>query len=1314
MSYLNNIYVKPPINLVDGVVKDETVINLGYQIETAFENIGDIFGNLYGDGLETAKYARYINSVSSAIGDISKLSPEEPFKTLYESYLQVFAVSGTRKDFILDLHPIEGEEETTITIVANNSINYEWVSEENFTNETHFTTKGRILIFYKVPEISFEVIYKGTYPEFGTQSGFMPNVYQSPDILVGNPDLKPNIELMPSGRYKITITKTNYNSNGMQFGSELDLKFNPIIEQYISPVGNLEVPREYVNAWIKRPHSYERLPTRAIYILNDTQFEIDTDEVIELGTDTIVFAIANVSLSGMLNDLYKLVRNHNHDSSSIVPTIDHDKLTNLIPISENEDIIYSKSNMINNDHPEYIHREGYRLDDDGTYNNAILGDLLIAASAISDTTGSFENIEKDSNRLSFGSIADGISFRLRPLDDTVTPNDPSVLELKSPNDGLYIDTGTDIDEGKNSRALRLNNHELFTYGIDNGSSIDQYLSLSSDSGVTYILDKNSPSNFADLKLNKLFAHNIDVTGLLNILLPDGKLQIGDVLITPLPGGGLIIDGDIHFTGIIELDLIDATDGEIDRLVITEYLEIKDDGTRIKFSDNGKTSEIATTYDSQIEIRSEDPVRYKTPIILDGVSGRDPAVGATIERINGISIIDDGDPALQEYMSIYVSSPAGSKATPSTGSTYMEMYYPEASDLEENTNGLWLIRNTRVPQIEKGVKYAWKSNDGDKRVDSLTDWPRAKLTAGFGDFYSIKVNASNLIDKDGVKFGDFNYIFVTGDGGNCPAGLMVMESLAGVAMVQAGMDPADCANVVYSSLIVGDIQSRGSISAEDDISAGGGVNAGTELSGDTLEIRKDSQIFGDERVFGNETIDGDFFVLGESSFNSNVDINGQLKVTNKAEVGNLEVIGVSGFGEIARFHSAVSMEESVNVAGLAQFDGYADFRSRLTAKECFLGETHTSSLEASDLISANGGIEVASTAVVRGNIIGESALDIKGSAIIAAAVYSHGLNSTADLNVAERTTLDGDLTTNADILFSGDGSFVSNVKSQFTQDAIFGQKISSGNISVTGNIDVSGTIETNMIDATSINVLGAAKTGSLETDFAIIRNDVTIGGSMTIGQQAANPVLVSLNGSISSSGSIYSKGSIGSGSTITTDQGFNAGSGSGSFMHELNLTGGLSVTKHISGMGGASFFEDVRATTNMQVDGTIGVGQTVKIEIGDGRISVGDVTGDKTDDPGQLSVSYGTFRSLTGVTQGNELPMPEGNVGDEFKGVRDQALQVRNFLRLESMHCNNMAVFAGQVIMNNDIWTNSIRPINVEDSTQDWVDIIARKAYYAPD
>ncbi|MDB4533415.1 hypothetical protein N9242_00985 [Vicingaceae bacterium] len=1185
MSYLNFIYVKPPINLVDGVVKDETVINLGYQIETAFENIGDIFGNLYGDGDETATYARYFNSVSTSIGNISTISPEEPFGTVFQSYSQGFINNNDRKDFSMDLRPIEGEESSSISIITGDAISYVWKpTEELLLDEGDFTTSGRTLTFFKVPVGNFSAVYKGSYPTFSENNGYLPNVYPAPNLIEEGIISRPTIELMPSGRYRVTVQKVNQNIFGSSFGSELNLEFNPLIKEYLSPVGEKAVPKEFVNIWKKFPRSYERLSVINIYLLNETQFEVDTDEDIDVTSDTLVMSIANITLSEMIKDLFKLLRDHNHDSDSIIPTIDHDKLSKLIPVSDNPDITYSKSTITNNDHPEYLHREGYRLGDPATYNNAMLGTLLISST---NPSGGFANVLADSSKLSFGSVADGVSLRLDVDSNAI---EDIVLSIKSPKDGLYIDTRE--EEGKTSKALRVNSHEIFTYGIDNGLTIDYSLGLSSRSGRTLFLDIDDPSVFSDIQTNKVFTKDMYLDGILNIPAPTGELHMGNTMWKPLVSGEVDIVGDMKYHGDVTFDLLGATDLTATNLIVEESVTLDGLDSKLNFTDDTKISSIESSANAQIVVNSESAVKFNTPITFDGVSGRTEAIAADIpnnieavkSRINGISFINNAESSVEEYSSLYISAQGGGEATPSTVSTFIEMHYPESSDLENNANGLWLLRSTRIPQIEKGVKYSWKSDEG-KRVDNLIEWPRAKLAAGFGDFYGIKVGASNLADKQGIKFGDFNNVFVTGDGGSCPAGLMVIEALAGVAIVSSGMNAQDCSNVTYSNLIVGDIQSRGSISAEEDLTAGNNINAAEELACNNLDVRLGAQIHGSTRIFENLTIDLDFKVLGLSNFNANVVMNGDLDVSNKLNVGTLNVTGVSEFHEIARFRRLVNIDEDLNVTGKSSFINDATFNQKIIGQNVYVENIDASEITATGIVKANAGIEVAANAEIAGNLQVNSTITAIGTIITESALYANGINSSNNLSVAGISTLNGDVVTNSSVLFSGgsEETFISNLASQFTKHTTFnngftggGDSAITGNLVVSGAIDADGSVSCSELSASNGDIVNNLAIGSsLTAGSGSINNDLSVGGSVSIGQQAINSVYLTVNGPITASGSGVFEGALSCTEALT----FGGGSitSSGDLLLDGNIT---SSSGNVSFEGGS-----LNAAGNMIINGT---------------------------------------------------------------------------------------------------------------------------------
>lgn len=1090
MSYLNSLYEKPPIHLVDGVVRAETLINFGFQIETGFEEVGDTFGNLYGNGLETYSEARFFNSLSTAIGTIGDLSPNEPFGVEFQSYEQIFVNTNTRKDFVLDLIP---NDPSLLEIVSDDLFEWQWKASEELLEEIgDFAVTGRVVIFFTVPVDNFSITFTGKYPTFMPYVGYLPNIYPSPKLLAKGLVTKPELKMMPSGRYKATIIQSNLNSDEIVFGSELSLSFNTAISSYVSPIGDIAVPSEYVNVWRKSTTGYIKLEVRAIYLLSDTEIEFDTDEDIDLSADVLTFSFANIDISVMLRDVYTLLKNHNHDKAGIVATIDHTRLTGLIPISSREDVIYSKSSINNNNHPEYFHREGYTLEDSGTYNNALLGDLLLAST---EATSLFNNTIEDSRRLMFGSTVTGASLKYRALEKD--------LQLYSQENGLSINSKFGL--GKQSISLGLNGHELFSYGTDT----DYSLSLSSESGRTLVLDILDASLFADMQMKHLYTQDATVTGNFRVIDP-GSLTIGAISFSAIGDNVLahaIDDPDniaeISFEAHVNMDSADVKDIAITTGMVTDYIAITNPGAEIIFADADKVSSISTGIDAQISIESELPVSIRTSINLDGVSGRDE----NAKIINGISFIDTDDDDIGEYSSLYVSAQGGNRATPSQCATYMEVHYPEAADLETAVNGLYLLRSTRVDQIERGKKYSWKNDTGDQRVDDLTLWPRAKLAAGYGDFYSIKVNTSDLVTKQGVQFGAFNTIFTTGDGGNCPAGMMVIEALSGVALVASGADPSDCSNISYSSLISGDIQSRGSISIENDLSTGENINAGDTISGEHLRIRDSVSVFGDARFYKELILDGSISILGNAVFNSDIDLNGSLDVANGIEASRLAIHGISEFDEIARFNGAALFREST------EFDGTAIFHDRITsegvlnANEINSQDTSVTRLTASEKIYANAGIEVTSNAYFHGNILADAGIDVAGNITANGSIYATTINASEDLNVSGRTSLEGTLATRNSVIMNGDGvsRLTVNIDAQFTKRAQLNAGVDVGGESTfTGSLEVFGEMTAAIVDATNLNVRQNLIVGeSTQTETLTVRSTAYIDGKLNTGDLTTN-------------------------------------------------------------------------------------------------------------------------------------------------------------------------------------------------------------------
>ena len=58
------------------------------------------------------------------------------------------------------------------------------------------------------------------------------------------------------------------------------------------------------------------------------------------------------------------------------------------------------------------------------------------------------------------------------------------------------------------------------------------------------------------------------------------------------------------------------------------------------------------------------------------------------------------------------------------------------------------------------------------------------------------------------------------------------------------------------------------------------------------------------------------------------------------------------------------------------------------------------------------------------------------------------------------------------------------------------------------------------------------------------------------------------------------------------------------------------------------------------------------------------------------------------------------------------IRTQSFLELKHLFVSGTTVFSGPVALGNELWVTKINSFGA-DTDLDWVDIIAREAYYAP-
>ena len=1225
MSNFGDLYDQPPINLVDGVARDRTILDLGYQIESTFEVIGDLFGNLHGLGYNTLNRSLYFNSLAASLGDMSKISPEEPFGVIFENYSETFTTSD-KKDYVLDLIPTS---DTTGDIIIN-APDFTWTYRQaldDLNQEGDFTIVGRVLTFYIPPASGFSITYNGKYPDISNKnSGFTPNVYPSPHLIDRDLIDKPQLIILPSGRYKVVVEPYALNSDEKQFGAPLKLNYGSLLESYVDSSGITECPVELASIWVKgETGTYSKVDARSIYLISDKEFQFEADIVLHPDTDIAVIALANSTLADVLKDVYNLLRHHTHDKTSISTPMGHDRLINLVPASEKADIVYAGSEIPSNDHPQYLHREGYRASDPGTYDNALLGDLLIAST---DSSSLFNNVDSDSNRLIFGSTSSGVSFNFRESDKD--------LLVYSPENGISIESN--IDDGKASFALRLNSHQFFNY-----RESGDHLTISSVSEKVRIGLVDDDVNLGDLELR-------DVTVRNRAIFED---------LSGITMGEIDIYNDNN-TGY-EMYATSASP-ETHKIYIENRTELENAQANMLNIIDGTIESTVTLADmAEIQVYNSDTYLSNMPgteqaLFVSPISLRFGATGYS----TGVSFGTD----TEEYFNLYASASNAGPSTPSDTDVYAETYDAD----------FYFLKTTKKDHIEDSQLRKWKDGSPQERVDDLQDWPRSSLHAGSSTLRDLTVNTSSVIERKGVSFGNFNHIFVTGSGTTCPAGWMVLESQNGVVLANSSSaNMLDCETISYAELTSGDISAFGSIIAQGDISSGENITSNKKITGTELNIIEDTLLEGDTRLLGKLIVEEDVDILGESKFRSNVEIIGELNVKNELIT---EAITANG---IVRLNEPVTIDSTLNVNDLAIFGENVTVTGRLNVSDSILtngliaGTTSLGATTVNDTLTTKSPIDARSDVNVEGSLSVNGLLSTNNSVNIAETLTAENILTISDLEAGEDFVVKGNST------FRGDATFINPASQLLVQSkSLFsGQSTFNEAVEIYGTVVMGNSLEVNsqIFGKSSLEIEGVATfKSSVNVEGAAYIQDFEVSGTGTVSGNLNIEGFITGNTMLLEE-SLIVNGDM-TGGLVVAKTGFQASPGTQSTFYNATINGSLlqsSSTVTVEFAGRTEFNNTVKINSTLNVTNSIEVGTRAeaKITLGENSITVGALGNRGSIIAGEMRVS-----KVIGASEGVYLP-------DEIFGVINigNNLSTQKFVNIDNLYVDKNAVFTGAIFCN---------------------------------
>lgn len=191
------------------------------------------------------------------------------------------------------------------------------------------------------------------------------------------------------------------------------------------------------------------------------QFILQTkqDVILNISTGQYIIVVPGNSIISQLTGLIDSVYNNTGVGSDMTRLFSHKNLLNLRTGSvnyTNRSKYYGPSNIINNDHSMYFHRDGFTDTDKGAGGNVIRGDVVVGntLTGSSDTLHENFNVDSDSYAIYFGNIAKGPNIKYAKTKTYTIDHSYGGLPLGIVDAGLWIEGAvSDLDPARKNIFL---------------------------------------------------------------------------------------------------------------------------------------------------------------------------------------------------------------------------------------------------------------------------------------------------------------------------------------------------------------------------------------------------------------------------------------------------------------------------------------------------------------------------------------------------------------------------------------------------------------------------------------------------------------------------------------------------------------------------------------------------------------------------------------------------------------------------------------------------------------------------------------------
>lgn len=1209
------------------------------------EYIGNAVGDVNGYG--TSKDRSFKTSLSGAIGNMQDVGIDLPFGVEFSDYTDSFTTDD-KNDFVLSLIPTGG-----ITIAGNANTQYVESANGNLNNSNEYIIDGRKIIFHTKPTNSFSVIYKGRYPSIDglSVSGYMPNIYPSPELMKAGVQERPVITPKGNGIYEMLIKPSNRNAYGDIFSSRLEYSLSDKLADFVSPTGGTLCPSEHIGVWKLFNGSFQRIEDARISILAPNKIRFQTGIQINDKSDVLIIALNNWTVADTINAVVRYMLIHKHSSSDIGSQIHHKDILGLRSNRYNPDAReYGTSRIKGDDHPQYFNREGFINDNSGNFNNAIIGDVLIGST---NEFNLYNNTLGPSRKLYFGSTNGAASF--------MYDSSKRAIKLHGSENGLAIETYSNPNDtdNKHGKAIEFDGHSIFGHGGVSKmvAGVLEYLP-----NVLVVSPEDNIVSFKNGQTGSaVYAGKFDadiVEGHKSIELNDdkSKLVIGAGSFTNDDGNILVTSSDP--AKYISFNIDTLFDTVFIKALTPELIRIKDNA-KIEFG-TGEDTHIRAIGET-IDVVTGKPLTFS-------VTGKNTGMGFKTGNYN-------------PFFNLYTSAEGGGSSTPTDHDSYMEA----------GSGDMFIIKGSTIPQTKDGVTYSFgdaANGSGNKRIDNLKQWPKADLHAGEGSFYSVNVNASSLDERRGVNFDDVASVYATGTDTECPPGWLVLESKNGVVLVDAAAGATDCQNIVYSELTSGPVKVFGDVTVDESIGVVGNIDSGGKISSDSMAVTNEAE-------FGSITVSDDSRFTGSVSFTENVTVNSELNVGGSISTSNRITANEINITSRSYLSGPVDIQDVLNVSGNITGNGSlvvgGDIRTngKITSSSALLETATIYKLRTTDAIDATGGIVANGKITATGNIESESDIIADGGKFTTQV-------KTNNLVVDKDQTVGGELYVTGKFQVAGDVTIGANgTRMAVNSDTIFNNNKSSflGVVEVSQDTYLKGELSvtsdarfTSSIEVGGQTVLKGPVLSSSSSEFQSIRiiGQSQLQGDVYIGERLSISKSISIGGGISVKGdsTIGDENSIivvGGRTQFNRDVGF---TGKVNISGETNISGNASITGQLTINSKANIEGELSAAGNASIRGILtanGLKTTAQSEFSGGLISDKTIVTESINTTGSAVFQNGV--NVTGASQ-------------FLGGISTAPTDISNFGTVNvSGHLNQSDntvtnQFAANTIFNNDVSVGS--------------------------